>query len=131
MTRSCPPANRTPRRFGYVGSAMLVGLVLAIGCGGSCGKKPAPVPPRAVFNGVSAHPDHALIPQSTQCAVCHGEIFQTWSDSHHAWANRTTKPHLDAAPFQAGEVAQGKNTRWTFAGGGKPELVWRDGGQEI
>ena len=110
---------------------MLVGLVLAIGCAGSCGKKPAPLPPRAVFNGVSAHPDHALIPQSTQCAVCHGEIFQIWSDSHHAWANRTTKPHLDAAPFQAGEVAQGKNTRWTFAGGGKPELVWRDGGQEI
>lgn len=131
MTRVHPSATSKSRRHGYAGVFAAAGLVLVLGVAGACGKKSAPASPRPVFQGVSAHPDHALIPQSTQCAVCHDGIFQTWSDSHHAWANRTTKPHLDAAPFQVGDVAQGKTTQWSFTGGGKPALLWRDSGQEI
>ena len=104
-------------------------LILAGGCGKP--SAPAPAAPRPQFEGVSAHPDPSLVPQSRQCAVCHEDVFQVWSGSHHAWANRTIQPHLDAAPFLAGEVRQGDQTIWEFKGGGKPELVWKDGAKEI
>lgn len=108
------------------------GLLVTLLVAGACGKKSAPAPaPRPQFEGTSAHPDHALVPQSRQCAVCHEDIFQTWSGSHHAWANRTLKPHLDSAPFLVGKVEQGEDTEWEFKGGGKPEIVWKDGDQEI
>lgn len=125
---SAPTAVDSTRWHGWILSVVVVLPLVVAGCGK---KSPPPAPPRDQFSGVSAHPDHALIPQSTQCAVCHEELFQKWSDSHHAWANRTTKPHLDAPAFQSGRVKQGEKTEWVFSGGGRPSLVWRDGSKEI
>ena len=55
---------------------------------------------RAVFVGKSAHPDLSIVPVSAQCGACHAEIFKTWANSDHAWANRPLQAGLDAEPFQ-------------------------------
>jgi predicted CXXCH cytochrome family protein len=108
---------------------LTAGLVVLVAALGGCGRQEPAAVERPVFQGLSDHPDHALIPQSMQCGACHGEEFKVWSGSHHSWANRPVMARHDAEAFAGFEVRQGPSL-WNFSGGPKPALRWEDPGGE-
>jgi len=98
---------------------------LAVASWPACGRAPKAPAKRPVFQGLSDHPDHSLVPQSMECGACHADAFRTWSRSHHAWANRSVMPRYDAVAFRSAEVRQG-SARWRFGGESHPVLAWSD-----
>jgi predicted CXXCH cytochrome family protein len=101
---------------GVIGSVLIAGMIcLFVGIASGCRRETKSTPPAAV---AATKPGHASFP-SSDCRACHEEIYQSWSESHHAHAHHAIDAKLDAAAFAEPKSFSLHGVDYTIA--------WKDG----
>ncbi|MFZ5495559.1 MAG: tetratricopeptide repeat protein [Verrucomicrobiota bacterium] len=111
MTGPFRPARRRPRLTHVLLAVLSVGGLLLLGSV-ACLRR---APPLAAVAGPGQ--------TSASCRECHADIFQAWSDTDHALANRPVDPARDRDAFAIHPHAA--------AGGTAFALAWSDGGPRL
>tara|TARA_R100000027_G_scaffold10258_1_gene7374 strand:- start:8137 stop:10266 length:2130 start_codon:yes stop_codon:yes gene_type:complete len=81
---------------------------------------------------ITHFPERLALVGEQACRTCHAEIFESWSTSHHAKANRPIREELDKPAFTpAQSVTEGDSTYRMEWKEGKPIMIATEGGEEI